>query len=201
MPRLTVGLTGGIASGKSLVEAQFHKLGVPVLDADRVSREVVAPPSPALAEIALHFGADYLTASGELDRRRMRELVFTDAAAKRELERITHPHIARRIAAWRDAQSTPYCIVSVAILLESGMRELVDRVVVVDVPVETQLARLIARDHINESLARSMIAAQLHRDARLSAAHDVIVNSGHPDATQAQVAALHRRFLSLAAHE
>ena len=197
MQRLTIGLTGGIASGKSLVESQFHKLGAPVLDADQVSRDVVRPGMPALDAIALHFGARFITTAGELDRRQMRELVFTDANAKLELERIIHPHIARRIVDWRDAQTAPYCIVSIAILLESGMRDLVDRVVVVDVPLEAQLARLIARDGISASLAQSMIDAQLARHLRLDAAHDVILNSGHPEQTAQQVARLHRRYLEL----
>lgn len=201
MPRLTVGLTGGIASGKSLVETQFRALGVPVLDADLVSREVVAPPSPALGEIARQFGASFITETGELDRRRMRERVFSDTDAKRQLERILHPLIGQRIAAWRDAQTAPYCIISIAILLESGMRDLVDRVAVVDVPAETQLARLIARDNISEALARSMIEAQLARDIRLDAAHDVILNTGHADETLQQVKALHRQYLQIAAHE
>lgn len=201
MPRLTVGLTGGVASGKSLVESQFNRLGVPVLDADQVSRAVVAPGAAPLNEIALHFGPEFITDTGELDRRRMRERIFTDAAAKLELERILHPHIAHRIAHWRDAQTAPYCVVSIAILLESGMRTLVDRVAVVDVPVEDQLARLMLRDHIDEALARRMIHAQCTRQARLEAADDVILNDGHPDETRLRVTALHHLYLALAGNE
>ncbi|MES2490126.1 MAG: dephospho-CoA kinase [Pseudomonadota bacterium] len=198
MSQLTVGLTGGIASGKSLVESQFRALGVPVLDADQVSRDVVAPPSPALDQIAERFGAEFITAEGTLDRRRMRELVFSDASAKLRLEAILHPHIRQRLLQWRDSQTAPYCIISVAILLEAGMQTLVDRVLVVDVPVETQMTRLTVRDGIAETLASSMIAAQTHRQVRLDAAHDVIQNIGTPEQTQLEVAQLHRLYLQLA---
>ena len=199
MPRLTIGLTGGVASGKSLVEAQFRALGVPVLDADQVSREVVAPPSAALDEIARRFGTEFITAEGGLDRRRMRELVFTNPAAKRQLEAILHPHIRQRLQRWLQAQTAPYCIISVAILLEAGMQTLVDRVLVVDVPVETQLTRLTARDSITETLAQDMVASQTHRQVRLDAAHDVIDNTGTPEDALREVARLHQFYLDLAA--
>lgn len=198
MPQLTIGLTGGIASGKSLVEAQFRLLGAPVLDADQVSRDVVAPPSAALDEVARQFGAEFILPDGGLDRRRMRELVFTDPSAKKRLESILHPHIRQRLLEWRDAQTAPYCIISVAILLEAGMNSLVDRVLVVDVPVETQLARLVSRDNILEALASSMIATQTQRDIRLNAAHDVIQNTGTPEQTQQEVERLHHLYLGLA---
>jgi dephospho-CoA kinase len=201
MPRLTIGLTGGVASGKSLVESQFKDLGVPVLDADQVSREVVAPPSAALEEITRRFGPEFLTAEGTLDRRRMRERVFNDAAAKTELESILHPQISRRLMQWRDVQTAPYCMISVAILLEAGMNKLVDRVLVVDAPAETQLARLIQRDGIPEGLALSMLAAQMHRQTRLDAADDVIVNTGLAQQTLQQVQQLHRHYLELASDE
>lgn len=198
MPQLTIGLTGGIASGKSLVESQFRALGAPVLDADQVSRDVVAPPSTALDEVARQFGAEFILSDGGLDRRRMREKVFTDSEAKKRLESILHPHIRQRLLQWRDAQTAPYCIISVAILLEAGMNSLVDRVLVVDVPVETQMARLVSRDNIIEALASSMIAAQTRRDVRLNAAHDVIHNTGTPEETRQEVERLHRLYLELA---
>jgi dephospho-CoA kinase len=198
MPQLTVGLTGGIASGKSLVEAQFRALGVPVLDADQVSRDVVAPPSQALDEVAQQFGAEFIQPDGGLDRRRMRELVFNDPGAKKRLESILHPHIRQRLLQWRDAQTAPYSIISVAILLEAGMNSLVDRVLVVDVPVETQRARLITRDNIIEELADNMIATQTQRHVRLNAAHDVIQNTGTPEQTRQEVERLHRLYLELA---
>lgn len=198
MSRLTLGLTGGIASGKSLVAEYFSELGVPVLDADKVSRDIVAPGSPALLEIARTFGRQFLTAEGQLDRRRMREKVFGDPGARKELESITHPHIRQSMLRWRDAQASAYCILSVAILVEAGMRDLVDRVLVVDVPTETQLARLTSRDGITPDLAQRMINAQAPRRERLAAAHDVLVNSGSMAATRDAVGQLHAFYLNIA---
>jgi dephospho-CoA kinase len=196
---LVIGLTGGIASGKSTVGELFMDLGVPLLDGDHVAREVVAPPSPALAAIAARFGADFLQPDGSLDRRRLRERVFGDPAALRELEAITHPLIRSRILAWHAAQTAPYCILSVAILLESGMDRLTDRVLVVDVPVAAQMQRLLGRDGIAEPLARQMIAAQASREQRLARADDVLDNSAGREALLPQVQRLHRHYLQLAA--
>lgn len=198
MPRLTVGLTGGIASGKSLVAEFFAELGVPVLDADQVARDVVAPGAPALLEIARTFGRQYLQPDGLLDRRKMRERVFSDPSSRQTLEAITHPHIRKRMMQWRDAQASAYCMLSVAILVEAGMRELVDRVLVVDVLPETQLARLVSRDNINEELAQRMMQAQASRRERLATAHDVIVNTGSRAAARAAVDELHAYYLGIA---
>lgn len=196
---LVIGLTGGIASGKSTVGDQFIALGVPLLDGDHVARAVVAPPSPALDAIAARFGAEYLQADGSLDRRRLRQLVFADAAARADLEAITHPLIRQRIIEWRDAQTAPYCILSVAILLESGMDRLVDRILVVDVPQAAQLQRLVLRDGIAEPLAQQMIGAQASRAQRLARADDVIDNIRPAASLAPQLARLHRLYLQLAA--
>jgi dephospho-CoA kinase len=198
VPSLTVGLTGGIASGKSLATQAFVDLGVPVLDADLVAREVVAPGTRALAAIAREFGAGFIQADGSLDRRQLRERVFGDEPALRRLERITHPAIRARLIQWRDAQPAGYCILSVAILVEAGMRPLVDRVLVVDAPVESQVQRLLGRDGIAADLALRMIGAQATREQRLAAADDVIVNDGPPAALLAQVARLHDAYLAMA---
>ena len=198
MAAYTVGLTGGVASGKSLVSAQFRALGVPVLDADQVSRAVVQPGQPALAAIADHFGADILLPDGQLDRRRLREIVFADAQARRGLEAITHPPIRAAIQAWIDGQDAPYCMLENAILLESGMDRLVDRVLVVDVPETVQLERLQQRDNITAALAQHMLAAQSPREMRLRRADDVLVNIGTPDETADTVLRLHDRYLSRA---
>jgi len=195
---LTIGLTGGVASGKSTVGMLFAGLGVPLLDGDHVAREVVAPPSPALEAIARRFGAEYLQADGTLDRRRLRSLVFGDAAARRELEAITHPLIRQRILAWREAQTAPYCILSVAILVEAGMDSLVGRILVVDVAEEVQLQRLVIRDGIAEDLARQMMAAQARRRERLTRADDVVDNGSSPSLLPPQVHRLHRLYLQLA---
>lgn len=195
MSRYTVGLTGGIASGKSLVSEYFRALGVPVLDADQVSRVVVEPGQPALGEIAEHFGADVLLADGQLDRRRLREIVFSDPAARRQLEQITHPRIRVHIRQWMDAQTAPYCILENAILFESGMDALVDRVLVVDVPEDLQRQRLAGRDGIDAAFVERMLAAQSPRDLRVSRADDVLLNTGTPEQTQAEVLRLHAAYL------
>lgn len=196
---MMVGLTGGVASGKSTVGELFLAAGAPLLDGDHVAREVVAPPSPALAAIAARFGAEYLLPDGGLDRRRLRERVFGDPAALKELEAITHPLIRRRILEWHAAQTAPYCILSVAILLEAGMDALCDRVLAVDVPVAAQMERLVSRDGIAEALARQMIAAQASRERRLARADDVLDNSAGPARLPPQVARLHRLYLELGA--
>lgn len=199
MPVLTVGLTGGIASGKSLVGDGFAALGVPVLDADQVARDVVAPGEPALLQIAQTFGDAFIQTDGTLDRRKLRERVFGDPAALRQLEAITHPAIRTRMREWRDAQTTPYCILSIAILVEAGhLRSLVDRVLVVDVPESVQLGRLTARDTVTEALARNMMSAQATREQRLAAADDVILNTGEIADTLGEVARLHQAYLALA---
>lgn len=198
MSSLTIGLTGGIASGKSTVQAMFMGLGVPVLDADLVAREVVAPGSPALGEIAQAFGADMLLADGTLDRRRMRERVFADEAERKRLEGITHPHIRQRMQAWKAAQTAPYCMLSVAILIEAGMTPLVDRTLVVDVPEAVQQQRLRERDVVSAELAAQMLAAQLSRDQRLAHADDILTNTGSLETLRACVERLHRYYLGLA---
>ncbi|MGQ0622425.1 MAG: dephospho-CoA kinase [Panacagrimonas sp.] len=199
MSRYTVGLTGGVASGKSTVSAKFRELGVPVLDSDRVSREVVEPGQSALAEIASVFGAEALQADGTLNRRHLREVVFADSEARRRLEQITHPQIRERIRIWLDQQTAPYCVVENAILIESGMDRLVDRVLVVDASAKVQLARLVSRDGISETLAQQMLAAQSSRTLRIQRADDVILNEGSPDETGDAVLRLHQVYLVRAA--
>lgn len=198
MSRFTVGLTGGVASGKSLVSSQFRALGVPVLDADQVSRQVVEPGQPALAQIAAQFGGRVLQADGQLDRRRLREIVFADDEARLQLEHITHPPIREVIRTWMDAQSAPYCMLENAILFESGMDRLVDRVLVVDVPEALQRERLQARDLIDADLVERMLAAQSPRALRLERADDVVLNTGSPEQTAAAVRRLHRDYLARA---
>lgn len=195
MSRFTVGLTGGVASGKSLVSTAFRQLGVPVLDADQVSRAVVEAGQPALAEIAAEFGAEALLADGTLDRRRMREIVFADPEARRRLERITHPRIREHIRDWMDAQTAAYCMLENAILFESGMDALVDRVLVVDVPEDLQRERLTQRDGIDATLVRQMMAAQSPRALRVERADDLLLNTGTPTETAEAVLRLHQAYL------
>lgn len=195
---LIVGLTGGVASGKSTVERAFQDLGVPVIDADQVAREVVKPGEPALEQIAAHFGADVLLPDGCLDRRALRSRVFADEEARRTLERITHPAIRERLQRWREALSAPYGVLSAAILVEAGLNTLCDRVLVVDTSRETQRRRLMARDGVDEALAEQMLAAQATREQRLRAADDVIVNDDGIEAIAEWVASCDAFYLQLA---
>lgn len=193
-----IGLTGGIACGKTLAAQGFRALGTPVIEADQVARQVVAAGSPGFEAIRERFGRKFLLADGSLDRRALRELVFADEAARRDLELITHPLIRARLAAWRDAQSAPYCVLDVPILIESGMDTLVQRILVVDAPAELQLQRLMARDHIPEELGRQMLAAQAEREARLARADDVLQNIGTPADVTRSVQQLHALYAALA---
>ena len=199
MPRaLAVGLTGGIASGKSLLADELARLGAPVIDGDLVAREIVRPGTPALAEIRAAFGPEFILADGTMDRRRMREHVFAKPAERFRLERITHPRIRDRLAEWRDAQTAPYCVLVVPILIETGIHALVDRILVVDAPEDVQRSRLVQRDGIDERLAGQMIAAQATRTERLTHADDVFRNDASAREIRSAAETLHRFYLELA---
>lgn len=198
MHPFTVALTGGIASGKSEAARRFATLGASVVDADAVARELVQPGMPALAEIAAAFGPQMLDASGSLERAEMRALIFGDTDARRKLEAILHPRVRAEMLLRTDAAKGPYALLVVPLYVETGGYDWVDRVVVVDLPRELQLSRAIARDKMAPSLAEAMIDAQASREQRLAIADDVIDNSGTPDALDAQVSALHARYLGLA---
>lgn len=197
MSRFIVGITGGIASGKSEVTRRFEALGVTVADADLAARAVVAAGSPALAMISERFGAGMLREDGTLDRARLRSHVFADVAERRALEAITHPAIRERLREQCEQADGPYAMAAIPLLVEAGGRATygwLDRVLVVDAPEALQLARLMRRDGIDATLAGQMIAAQASREARLALADDIVVNDGHPDALQAQVEQLHARY-------
>lgn len=196
---LRIGLTGGIASGKSTVADMFAGKGVPIIDTDLIAREVVEPGKPALAEIERTFGADVIDEAGALRRRRLRELVFDDDRKRERLESILHPRI--RDAALEQAESAggPYQVIVVPLLAGSPMQKLMDRILVVDASEETQLGRLLQRDAESEGQARRMIAAQASRADRLAIADDVVANDGSLEETAGQVAELHRKYLELAA--
>lgn len=198
MPQaLTIGLTGGIASGKSFASTLFIALGVPLLEADDVARAVVAPGTEGLAAIVARFGASVLLGDGSLNRRALREVVFNDADARRELEAITHPRIRSEVAAWRARQTTPYCVYAAAILIESGFDQSVDRVLVIDVPEPIQKRRLQTRDGISAELAEQMIKVQTSRQRRLGRADDVLDNRDETRSLQAQVARLNQYYTRL----
>jgi dephospho-CoA kinase len=192
---LVVALTGGIASGKSAVSDRLAALGAPVFDADLAARAVVEPGTPGLAAIVSGFGAGVLDAGGRLDRAAMRRRIFDDPAARERLEGVIHPRVREHLAARvRDCES-PYCVLAIPLLAESGRYPWIDTVVVVDAPEAAQLQRLMRRDGIDEALARSMLAAQASREERLRLADEVIVNDGTIEALQAATDALHARLL------
>ncbi|MCH4563654.1 dephospho-CoA kinase [Halomonas sp. EGI 63088] len=198
---MIIGVTGGIASGKSTVARAFAALGIPWVDADEVAREVVEPGEPALAEIAARHGRRVLLADGRLDRRALREIVFADPAERRWLESVTHPRIRERLLAHLErlqARGAPYVLLVSPLLFESGQHRLVDRSLVIDVPEALQIARTASRDEVDEAQARAILAAQMPRAERLALADDVIDNGGDEQALAAQVAELDRRYRHLA---
>ena len=194
---LKVGLTGGIASGKSLVADLFAEAGASLVDTDLIAREVVAPGEPGLAAIVDHFGEEVIDASGQLDRRHMRTLIFSSQTRRRQLEALLHPLIRTRTLAAINAASGPYVIVVVPLLAETGFAELVDRVLVVDCDEATQTQRLMARDAHSADEARRIIASQASRAERLALADDIIDNNGDAESTRQQVLRLHNAYLGL----
>lgn len=193
-----VGLTGGIASGKSTVAKFFGALGVPIIDTDQVAREVVEPGQPPLEQLVERFGRGILTPDGHLDRPKLREIVFSDPRARTDLEALTHPAIGSAVAAWSAAAGGPYQILIVPLLVEKNLASQVDRVLLVDCDEELQIRRLQARDGSTVEQARAILAAQTSRAARLKVAHDVIQNEGDLSAVRDQVSQLHARYLELA---
>jgi dephospho-CoA kinase len=199
MPRLfRIGLTGGIASGKTTVANLFAALGVPIVDTDALAREVLEPGTPLLAEVLAHFGAGVIGPDGALDRRALRARVFADPTERRWLEERTHPAIRALTDARCDAARGPYVIVAIPLLVETGGADRFDRVLVVDVEPAVQRARLQARDGSTLAEAERILAAQASRAARLAVANDVIRNDGDLAALRDQVEALHRRYVEAA---
>lgn len=193
-----VGLTGGIASGKSAVADMFAGLGVPVIDTDLIAREVVSPGSPALQEIAAAFGTQVLLPDGSLDRAQLRKIVFSEPARRKQLEAITHPRIGVAMEAQCRQAGGPYQLVVVPLLIESGLDQRVDRVLVVDCPEELQLKRLMMRDGESAAHAKQVLAAQLSRAERLARADDIVDNSGSLTETRRRVTALDAIYRELA---
>ena len=195
---MRIGLTGGIGSGKTEVSRYFGTLGVPIIDTDTIAHELVARGQPALAEIAARFGSEILDAHGNLDRARLRGVVFADPARRRQLENILHPRIRDRALALAEQCDAAYCIIVIPLLVESGQDYPLDRILVVDVPTEVQYRRVARRDGISREQIASILAAQADRATRLRAADDVIVNVGDLDALHRNIDALHLRYLKLA---
>ena len=197
-PRFTVGLTGGIASGKTQAADRLAALGAAVIDTDAISREQTAPGMPALAEIARQFGPEMIAGGGALDRARLRERVFTDPDGRKRLEAILHPRI--RKAAWEQAATAEgsYLVMVVPLLVETGFTEGIHRVLVIDAPRELQLRRLKQRDGASRRQALAILASQASRRQRRSAADDVILNDGSLRALGRKVDELHLRYRKMA---
>lgn len=196
----TVGVTGGIGSGKSTVAECFASLGVPVIDTDVIARNLTAPGGAALAQIRAAFGASVLQADGSLDRAALRRRVFADEPARRQLEAILHPRIREAVEQALATLDAPYALVVIPLLVEAGgYRDLLNRVLVVDCPEAMQLARVMARSGLSREEVAAILAAQAGRAERLAVADDVIVNTASPEALCAEVAALHQRYLALSA--
>lgn len=195
---LCIGLTGGIASGKSTVADLFAELGIPVIDTDIVARQVVAPGQPGLKAVIDTFGTDLLSKDGRLNRRRLRNLVFDHPDQRLILEGIVHPLIRARTIELIKQAGGPYQMLVVPLLIETDFRTLVDRVLVVDCPEEQQRTRLLTRDNETPERIDRILAAQAHRDERLAAADDILDNSGSLEQTRTQVQQIHTRYLQLA---
>lgn len=198
MKPYVVGLTGGIGSGKSTVALIFARHGVDIIDADEAARVVVEPGSPALREIAAHFGGEVLDEDGALRRDHLRKLVFSDADQRLWLEALLHPLIATQLRAAIAASSSAYCILMSPLLLETDQRTLVDRVLVVDASEKSQLQRAVARDGSAEETIRAIIDVQMDRQERLGRADDVVDNDGDLSKLAEQVDSLHQQYLSAA---
>lgn len=193
-----VGLTGGIASGKSTAAKFFGALGVPILDSDQIARDVVEPGQPPLEQLVKRFGTSILTPDGHLDRPALRDIVFSDPKARADLEALTHPAIGAAMEAQSAAAGGPYQILVIPLLVEKNLKSHVDRVLVVDCDEALQLQRLQRRDGSGPEAAQAILAAQASRAARLKAADDVIHNDADISSVRDQVAALHAHYLAYA---
>jgi dephospho-CoA kinase len=197
---LRVGLTGGIASGKSTVADIFAELGVPVIDTDVIAREVVQPGEPAINEIRERFGDAVIDTKDHLDRAAMRKIIFADETARLDLEAILHPRIGEQVRRQADAAGGPYQLIVVPLLIGSPIREYVDRILVVDCDEKTQIQRLLKRDSESIEQAQKILDSQPSRQERLAIADDVIINDQELEQIQSQVIALHQHYQRLAEH-
>lgn len=197
---LTIGLTGGIGSGKSEVARIFNQLGAPVIDADVIAHQLVEPGTEALSEVVGVFGEAILTSEDVLDRAKLAGVIFNSPEMKLQLETIIHPRVREQIKAYKDANNNePYIIVVIPLLLESGQRDLVDRVLIVNAAESVRIQRVLARDGRGEEQIRSIIQSQADDEERHAAADDNIDNSGSLDDLQRSVHKLHQQYISLAA--
>lgn len=193
---MIIGLTGGIGSGKTAVSETFEDLGITVVDADLASRVVVEKGKPCLEKIAEHFGEDILNENSELDRAKLREIIFNSAKEKNWLESLLHPAIAGQIQDELKASTSAYTILVSPLLLETNQKEFCSKVLIVDVPVEVQVDRTLKRDGVSEEQVQSIIKSQISREARLELADEIIMNDGNLEDLKLAVKDLHKRFIS-----
>lgn len=193
---MIIGLTGGIGSGKTAVSDAFQDLGITIVDADLASRIVVQKGKPSLKKIAEHFGNDILNENSELDRAKLREIIFNSDEEKNWLESLLHPAIANQIQDELKASSSPYTILVSPLLLETNQKEYCNKVLVVDVPVELQVERTLKRDQVSEGQVKSIIKAQISRKNRLEFADEVIVNDGSLEELHSTVMKFHQKFIA-----
>jgi dephospho-CoA kinase len=197
---LTIGLTGGIGSGKSTVANLFRELDVPVYDTDVMAHQLVEPGQPALDEIISVFGRNILDTTGKLDREKLKHKVFKNDGDRKKLENILHPRIRELLLKKINSHDAPYCVAVIPLLVEHQWQQIVDRVLVVDTSADSQISRTLERDNMSESLVKAIIKSQASRDARLAAADDVIDNSRGLKNLKQQVQQLHEKYLQLAQH-
>lgn len=195
--KMVIGLTGGIGSGKTAVSDRFALKGIVVVDADIASRTVVEPGQPALTEISAHFGNDVILENGELNRARLREIVFADPDQRKTLEAITHPRIRDEIISGIQSAESPYVILASPLLMETDQHQMCDRILLVDVPEDIQLERASARDGVSVKQIRAIMAAQTSREKRRQSADDIIVNDQDLNWLDTEVERLHSTYLEL----
>lgn len=196
-----IGVTGGIGSGKSTVCELFaERFGVPVIDADVLAREVVEPGEPGLAALVERFGDDILTTTGTLDRPKLKRLVFSDDARRRELEQILHPRIRDRMRAALEAITAPYCLLGIPLLTEGGRSDVIDHVLVVDCPEEVQIERVRRRDDLTAAEVMAIMRTQASRESRRALADDIVINAGNRADLVDRIDELHQKFTRIA-HE
>lgn len=197
-----VAITGGIGSGKTTIANQFAELGIDIVDADVIAREVVDPGTPALAAIAAQFGPEMLDPQGQLDRRRLRERVFSDPDAKAWLNGLLHPLIRQEMLRQCANARSPYCLLVVPLLIENRLTQLANRVLVIDVDEATQVERTCRRDGVSRAQAKAILAAQASRAERLAAADDVLDNQNDAAETiKRRILALHETYMAFASQQ
>lgn len=194
---LKIGVTGGIGCGKSAVTDYLSGKGIVIADADQAAKVIVEPGQPALQTIVNHFGSQILLDDGTLNRRALRDIIFNDPEQRRWLEQLTHPLIIERLRQELAAAQSPYVILVAPLLLEANLKGIVDRVLVIDIDLEQQIVRTMARDGVSRTQVENILQAQASRAQRLSIADDIIDNSGSLDALHQQLDALHQRYLAM----